>query len=97
MRIPAAPKCDTREELAPEIWQDERSFFRREPYRGWEGKLRKVMELVTLPWPDQFTRRLKTIPELKQLRDPILSAMITPQETGSENGPLDVRDLRLLP
>jgi hypothetical protein len=34
--------------LAPAIWQDERNYFRREPYRGLDGKLRKVMELVGL-------------------------------------------------
>jgi len=55
--------------LAPDIWKDERNFFRREPYRGWDGKLRKVMELVALPWPDPVGRPLKTILELKQLRD----------------------------
>jgi hypothetical protein len=32
------------ERLAPEIWDDERNYFRREPYRGWDGKLRKVMD-----------------------------------------------------
>ncbi len=57
------------EQLAPEIWQDERNFFRKEPYRGWDGKLRKVMELVALPWPEPVARPLKTILELKQLRD----------------------------
>ena len=28
--------------LAPDIWKDERNFFRREPYRGWDGKLDEV-------------------------------------------------------
>jgi hypothetical protein len=55
--------------LAPEIWKDERNFFRKEPYRGWDGKLRKVMELVCLPWPEPVARPLRTILELKQLRD----------------------------
>jgi hypothetical protein len=56
------------EHLAPDVWQDERNFFRREPYRGWTGKLRKVMELVQIPWsPDD--RHLKTVLELKELRD----------------------------
>jgi hypothetical protein len=57
------------EQLAPEIWKDERNFFRKEPYRGWDGKLRKVMELVNLPWPEPAVRPLKTILELKRLRD----------------------------
>lgn len=59
------------ERLAPGIWQDERNYFRREPFRGWDGKLRKVMELVEMPWPATITRPLKTILELRELRDRI--------------------------
>lgn len=56
------------ERLAPEIWKDERNFFRQEPYRGWGGKLSKILELVGLSLtPD--SRPQKTIFELKQLRD----------------------------
>jgi hypothetical protein len=57
------------ERLDPETWQNERDFFRNEPYRGWNGKLRKVMELVELPLPEPVERPLKTILELKKLRD----------------------------
>lgn len=58
------------ERLAPEIWQDEQKYFSKEPYRGWKGKLRKVMELVELHLrPEE--RPLKTIYELKELRDMI--------------------------
>jgi hypothetical protein len=46
-------------------------FFRREPYRGWDGKLRKVMELVGMSWPEPIERPLKTILELRELRDSI--------------------------
>ncbi len=56
------------ERLAPETWKDEWNFFQREPYRGWKGKLRKVMELVGLSWTPE-DRPLKTILELKDLRD----------------------------
>jgi len=56
------------ERLAPETWKDERNYFRKKPYRGWDGKLRKVMELVGLPW-SPADRPLKTILELKDLRD----------------------------
>lgn len=62
------------ERLAPEIWQDERNFFRKEPYRGFNGKLRKVLELVGLPWLEPALRPLKTILELKELRDLIAHA-----------------------
>ena len=56
------------ERIAPEIWKDERNYFRREPYRGWDGKLRKVMELVDLTRePDK--RPQTTIARLRFLRD----------------------------
>jgi hypothetical protein len=56
------------ERIAPEIWVDEWNYFRNEPYRGALGKLRKVMDLVGLPWrPDD--RPLVTVLELKEIRD----------------------------
>lgn len=56
------------ERIAPEIWKDERNYFRNEPYRGALGKLRKIMDLVALPWtPDD--KPLKTILERKEIRD----------------------------
>ena len=70
------------ERLAPEIWQDERNYFRREPYRGWDGKLRKVMELVGMPWPEPVKRPLETILELRELRD--LIAHPKPEKLTSE-------------
>ena len=70
------------ERLAPEIWQDERNYFRREPYRGWDGKLRKVMELVGMPWPELVERPLATILELRELRD--LIAHPKPEKLTSE-------------
>jgi hypothetical protein len=60
--------------LAPEVWRDERNYFRNEPYRGFEGKLRKVMELVGLRWREPADRPFKTILELKALRDLIAHA-----------------------
>jgi hypothetical protein len=54
--------------LAPSIWKDERNYFHKEPYRGFEGKLRKVMELVSLPYAKDV-RPLKTVLALKELRD----------------------------
>lgn len=49
------------EQLDPKLWRDERNSFRNEPYRGWEGKLRKIMELVALAWPEPVERPLKTV------------------------------------
>jgi hypothetical protein len=58
--------------LAPEIWPNERKCFSKVPYCGFEGKLRKVMELVGLEWEVEAAKRpLQTILELKNLRDKI--------------------------
>jgi hypothetical protein len=58
------------EQLAPDLWADEQNSFRKEPYRGWKGKLRKVLELTQVPWePD--VRPLRTVFELQRLRDSI--------------------------
>jgi len=56
--------------LAPQIWKDEQNYFRQEGYRGFKGKLRKVMELVDLGLSSK-ERPLKTVYELKELRDMI--------------------------
>jgi hypothetical protein len=54
--------------LAPDIWKNERDYFKKLPYRGFSGKLRKVMELVGHT-ADENARPLKTVLELKRLRD----------------------------
>lgn len=56
------------ERFAPEEWKDERNFFRKKPYRGWDGKLRYVMDLVELRLSRE-TPPLKTIFDLQMLRD----------------------------
>jgi hypothetical protein len=56
------------ERVSPEIWKDERNYFRNEPYRGFEGKLRKVMELVGLTMKPEEPP-LSTVTRLKRLRD----------------------------
>lgn len=56
------------ERIAPEIWQHERNYFKNEPYRGWDGKLRKVLELVNLNYqPDRAP--MSTVVRLRTLRD----------------------------
>lgn len=61
------------EKLDPSTWRIEREYFRNEPYRGFAGKLRKVMEMVGLSLPES-NRPLRTIYELKNLRDLIAHA-----------------------
>jgi hypothetical protein len=62
------------EYLAPQIWQDERNYFRNEPYRGFNGKLRKILELIDYPWRDPAPYPIDKILELKELRDLIAHA-----------------------
>jgi len=82
--------------LAPAIWKDERNYFRKEPYRGFEGKLRKVLELVSIPWA-VADRPLKTVLELKELRD-LIAHPKTEQLGGSDQTPgNEIPDLRLVP
>jgi hypothetical protein len=55
--------------LAPSIWANEREFFKKEPFRGFDGKIRKVFELCDLVEPDREARPYQTIWKLKELRD----------------------------
>jgi hypothetical protein len=57
------------ERLAPSIWKDERNYFRNEPYRGFDGKVRKILELCNITEPDRTNRPYSTIWYLKDLRD----------------------------
>ena len=58
----------------PRIWKDERKFFRNVPYRGFDGKVRKVLELVGLAEPARDIRPYSTVWVLKDLRDLIAHA-----------------------
>lgn len=62
------------EKLAPDIWANEREYFRREPYRGFDGKVRKVLQLAGLTEPPRNTRPYSSVWLLKNLRDLIAHA-----------------------
>lgn len=57
------------ERIAPETWKDEREYFRKEPHRGFDGKVRKVLELVGIAEPLRDVRPYSTVWLLKDLRD----------------------------
>jgi hypothetical protein len=59
------------ERLDPATWANEREFFSRGTYRGFAGKMRKVLELVALAEPAKDARPYSTIWLLKNLRDQI--------------------------
>lgn len=55
--------------LSPDIWKNEREFFLKQPYRGFDGKIRKVFELAGLPEPARTRRPYSSVWLLKRLRD----------------------------
>lgn len=57
------------EKLAPDIWKDERNYFKRTSYRGFDGRIRKVFELADLVEPSRDERPYKSVWLLKGLRD----------------------------
>ena len=57
------------EHLAPDIWEDEQNYFKKQPYRGFAGKVKKVLALVGLPEPDRGARPYSTVWMLKDFRD----------------------------
>ncbi len=59
------------ERLAPDVWAKEREYFSKAPYRGFSGKMKKVLELVHLEEPSRDSRPYSTIWMLKNLRDQI--------------------------
>jgi hypothetical protein len=60
------------------LWKKEREFFRKAPYRGCDGKLRKVFEMVELVEPDRDVGPYSTIMSLKKLRDTIAHGHVIP-------------------
>lgn len=62
------------QKLDPDTWKDERNFFRKEPYRGFDGKVRKVLDLVGIPEPLRDQKPYSSIWVLKDLRDLIAHA-----------------------
>ena len=59
------------ERLAPDVWAREREYFSKAPYRGFSGKMKKVLELVELEEPSRDSRPYSTVWLLKNLRDQI--------------------------
>lgn len=51
------------------IWRNEREFFSKGPYKGIEGKLKKIMEHCPITAVKKGQRPYQTIKQLKELRD----------------------------
>jgi len=55
--------------LFPQIWQDEKKFFNKNPYKGTEGKLKYIIKQLNLSKVDAGKRPYQTIKKLEELRD----------------------------
>ena len=55
--------------IAPEIFTNEKEFFSKSPYKGAEGKLKKVCEIASIDFPRKGDVTYQQIRLLKTLRD----------------------------
>ena len=55
--------------FAHETWKNEREFFSKAPYKGIDGKLKKIMENCPITGITKGQRPYQTIKQLKTLRD----------------------------
>ena len=54
--------------LGPEIWKREKEYFNKNPYKGLEGKLKKVHEMCDISNIQKHKRPYQTIKDLSSLR-----------------------------
>jgi len=73
------------EKLAPDLWKDEREYFSRQPYRGFDGKIRKVLELAGLSEPPRNQRPYSSVWTLKKLRDLLAHGKVEVIDTSIEH------------
>ena len=55
--------------IAPDIFANEKDFFAKPPYKGTEGKLKKVCEVASICFPNKGDTTYQQIRLLKTLRD----------------------------
>ena len=75
--------------LDPALWKNEQNYFQKEPYRGFNGKVRKVFEMVGLHEPSRDIKPYSTIVALKDLRDFIAHGQVLPIDQKVLHGPDD--------
>jgi hypothetical protein len=62
------------EEILPALWKDERVSFSTPPYRGVNGKLRRIAEEVEWPLAPRSRKPFSGLVELQSLRDKMVHA-----------------------
>jgi hypothetical protein len=86
--------------LDPDAWRNEREFFSKDPYRGTEGKLKRIEEKLRIEI-DKGQRPYQSIKALERLRNylvhgkPDIYAFVTDLKDGEEPDmfPLQIYDL----
>jgi hypothetical protein len=86
--------------LDPETWKNEREFFSKDPFRGMEGKLKRISEKLRIEI-DKGQRPYQSIKALERLRNylahgkPEMYAFVTDLKDGEEPDmfPLQIYDL----
>lgn len=62
------------EEILPNVWANERSFFSTPPYQGTGGKLKRIAEELEWSLPPTSRKPLSGVIELQSLRDKMVHA-----------------------
>jgi len=62
------------EEMLPDVWAKERSFFSAPSYRGTGGKLKRIAEELGWQLPPKSRKPLSGVIELQSLRDKMVHA-----------------------
>ncbi len=68
--------------IAPEVWEIEKDFFNKPPYRGTLGKYLFLSKVLVLESPDKSKGPFQTVKELQQLRDKAVHPRV---ERGTKN------------
>jgi len=55
--------------IARDTWANEKEYFSKPPYKGTEGKLKKICEISGIDFPNKGDKQYQQIRLLKELRD----------------------------
>ena len=62
------------EEILPQVWANERTFFSSDQYRGTAGKLKRIAEEIPWALPPKSRKPFSGLVELQNLRDRMVHA-----------------------
>lgn len=62
------------QEILPQVWNKEKTFFKKRPYKGLLGKLKRISEEVGYSLPNKDCKPLSGVIEIQHLRNKIVHA-----------------------